>query len=84
MSHFGRGFEAFGRPLPIRGMTPPKPVTMAAPPGPAPAQVPIAPQQPLQVQQQPQVQQQQQVVPPGRFRVYKKGEPGAPPCPVCG
>jgi hypothetical protein len=73
-SHFGRGFEAFGRPVPIRGMTPP-PVLAAAP-------APVVAVQPA-LQPQLQAQPQARPVPPGRIQVYRKGDPGAPPCPVC-
>lgn len=73
-SQFSRGFEAFGRPLKIRGMGEPAPAPVAAP---APLQV--APPPPPQ--QQPQQPQRQTVA--GRIPVYKKGDPGAPPCPVC-
>jgi hypothetical protein len=74
---FQRGFEAFGKPIPLRGGVPvtrPQP-HLAAPPPPPPA-APPPPQQTF-------VPPQQQNVPPGRIQVFKKGDPGAPPCPVC-
>ena len=74
---FGRGFEAFGKPVPIRGAGP---RLGSAPPPPAALEVePVAP--PARPQQQPQQPQRQMVA--GRIPVYKKGDPGAPPCPVC-
>jgi hypothetical protein len=78
-NQFQRGFEAFGKALPIRGITPPAPIRVARGPemgsASAPASAPV----------QPQVQATPEPSPalPGRIKVYKKGEPGAPPCPVC-
>ena len=81
-NQFQRGFEAFGKPIPIRGSVPmatPKPHLAAPPPPPPPP-----PPAPAPVQMQPQYgPPQRQNVPPGRIQVFKKGDPGAPPCPVC-
>jgi hypothetical protein len=74
---FQRGFEAFGKPIPLHGNVPvtrPQPHLAAPPPPPPPAPAP---------QQQNFMPPQRQNVPPGRIQVYKKGDPGAPPCPVC-
>jgi hypothetical protein len=82
-NQFQRGFEGFGRAIPIRGMTPPAPLRIVQPgaklgsvqaPEPAPAAPPPAPEY---------APEQSRPTPPGRFKIYKKGEPGAPPCPVC-
>lgn len=76
---FQRGFEAFGKPIPLRGSVPmatPQTHLAAPPPPPAPAPAPPPPQQAY-------MPPQRQNVPPGRIQVFKKGDPGAPPCPVC-
>jgi len=79
---FGRGFEAFGKPVPIRGTGPR--MGSAAPPPPPPPPVPVEAEQQaspsLQAVEQPQ---QPRNVPPGRIQVFKKGDPNAPPCPIC-
>jgi hypothetical protein len=72
-SHFGRGFEAFGRQVPLRGAAPPQILSAAPAPAPPPAPVAAAP---ASVPARPVLQA-------GRIQVYKKGDPGAPPCPVC-
>lgn len=77
-NQFQRGFEAFGKPIPLRGvpMTTPQRHLAAPPPPPAP----LPPPPPVQQQYMPP---QPRPVPPGRIQVFKKGDPGAPPCPVC-
>lgn len=80
----GRGFEPFGKQVPLRG-APPVPTTdpslgevrMAQPVGPGQVRMAQAPAAPAPA---PAVARP---VPPGRIQVYKKGDPGAPPCPVC-
>lgn len=79
---FQRGFEAFGKPIPLRGVLQAQPAPHLAAPTPLPAPAPaprVAPPPPPQTYMPPQ----QQNVPPGRIQVFKKGDPGAPPCPVC-
>lgn len=72
---FERGFSPFGRQVPLRGQAP---APLAAPavvapvmarPTPPPAPSPVPPQS--------------VPGPSAPIRVYKKGEAGAPPCPVC-
>jgi hypothetical protein len=84
-SHFGRGFEAFGRPIPLHGAPPVAPadpnlgpVHMAQPV--PPGQVRLATARPAAA---PLAPAQARPVPPGRIQVFRKGDPGAPPCPVC-
>lgn len=84
-NQFQRGFEAFGKPIPLRGSVPmatPQPHLAAPAPAPVPPPPPPAPA-PVQPEQQQYMPPQQRNVPPGRIPVYKKGDPGAPPCPVC-
>jgi hypothetical protein len=77
-NQFQRGFEAFGRPIPIRGQQQQQPASLGAAPPPPPAAAPQEDPAPV-----PAPVAQTRPVPPGRIKVYKKGEPGAPPCPVC-
>ena len=81
---FQRVFEAFGKPIPLHGSVPvtrPQP-HLAAPPPPPPAPAP-APVAPARIPAQQNFMPPRQNVPPGRIQVYKKGDPNAPPCPVC-
>lgn len=73
---FGRGFEAFGKAVPIRGTGP----RMGGAPPPPPAAQEVEPVAPPPQMAQPQ---QQRPTAPGRIPVYKKGDPNAPPCPIC-
>lgn len=77
---FGRGFEAFGKAVPIRGAGP---RMGGAPPPPPPPPAPMETEQVAPAHPQMAQPQQQRPTPPGRIPVYKKGDPNAPPCPIC-
>lgn len=77
---FGRGFEAFGKAVPIRGTSP----RMGGAPPPPPPAAPEAEQvEQIAPPRQMAQPQQQRPTAPGRIPVYKKGDPNAPPCPIC-
>lgn len=69
---FRQGFEPFGRPVRLSGaVSPGQPVRMA---GVRPTAVPMArPVTPKALSG-----------PQRSIQVYEKGDPNAPPCPVCG
>jgi len=72
-SVFGRGFEAFGKPIPIRGTVPAAPIPVAQVAAPAPRPSLAVPKQAVT-----------RTMRGAAVPVYQKGDPNAPPCPVCG
>ena len=83
---FRQGFEPFGRPVQLNGgVTPGQPLQMA---GARPTAVPLArPVMPRALSTQmarPAASRPTMAGPQRPIQVYQKGDPNAPPCPVCG